>query len=604
MKTFLIGRLTARRKGRTKPTRRRNERGAALISTLLISTLLLAAGGALVMTTSLSATNAVDSTAEMQAYYAAEAGLQATLNVLRGHVPPSPLFNTSNPSSNDNKLTYRRAVALSTSNLSGDTATVPRLSRWLQYSSTHPDRITLSNPYSTLNGTAYSVTVSDPDNSATVSYTPSGIFPNSTSSPQTSQTFNGAPGNNWVRISYVAPTTSPVVLPNGGSYAATLGGLRVEANGSGAIVPSTPLRLTVNQTAPWTGTITLDCTVSSLGGVVTSSTNNVVVTFPTTSFSLNNVGYTLTGGASITLGAANVNGGLTTVAVSVTPPEPRRLLVRTIGYGPRGARKQLQAMVRRFGFQIAAPSPIVIRGADDGISPMTFDLGSSNAKFYTGQDNASAEPQRPTVAINLHDWTVADAGIKKGATVASPQLSILDITPPPPLLSWPLTLIPIPSAVPPTAQTPAFLVTADAARSFLRDAELAARGMGRYFSGPYSGLAGGLDDPQYTFIDGDCTLEGGAGMLIVTGNLVINGNNDFKGIILVLGNGHVTRTGGGNGNILGAWIVARFNRTSGNFLAPTFNVSGGGNGTFQFDSRWVREANNTTGRLVLGVSEY
>jgi type II secretory pathway component PulK len=62
---------------------RRNERGAALISVLLISALLLSAGGVLLLTTSMSATNAIDATAEMQAYYAAEAGLQRTLNVMR-----------------------------------------------------------------------------------------------------------------------------------------------------------------------------------------------------------------------------------------------------------------------------------------------------------------------------------------------------------------------------------------------------------------------------------------------------------------------------------------------------------------------------------------
>ncbi|HBB89589.1 MAG TPA: hypothetical protein DC047_18440 [Blastocatellia bacterium] len=66
------------------------ERGAALITALLLSTLLLAAGGTLVLTTALSGTNAVDSTSEMQAYYAAEAGVARTLNVLRGNVQSNP----------------------------------------------------------------------------------------------------------------------------------------------------------------------------------------------------------------------------------------------------------------------------------------------------------------------------------------------------------------------------------------------------------------------------------------------------------------------------------------------------------------------------------
>jgi Tfp pilus assembly protein PilX len=66
--------------------RERGERGAALIMALLMTTLLLAAGGALILTTSMAATNAADATAEMQAYYAAEAGLEASLAVLRRNV--------------------------------------------------------------------------------------------------------------------------------------------------------------------------------------------------------------------------------------------------------------------------------------------------------------------------------------------------------------------------------------------------------------------------------------------------------------------------------------------------------------------------------------
>lgn len=66
---------------------RSGERGVALITTLLISTLLLMAGGALILTTAMSSTNTVDATAEMHAYYAAEAGLQAAFNVLRHSTP-------------------------------------------------------------------------------------------------------------------------------------------------------------------------------------------------------------------------------------------------------------------------------------------------------------------------------------------------------------------------------------------------------------------------------------------------------------------------------------------------------------------------------------
>jgi hypothetical protein len=94
------------------------ERGAALITALLLSTLLLAAGGTLILTTSMAGTNAVDSTSEMQAYYAAEAGLARTLNVLRGN-------SQSNPAGT--RATFRNVVSNRTlwNSTSGNRITLP-----------------------------------------------------------------------------------------------------------------------------------------------------------------------------------------------------------------------------------------------------------------------------------------------------------------------------------------------------------------------------------------------------------------------------------------------------------------------------------------------
>jgi len=69
---------------------RQNEKGAALITAVLLSLLLLAAGGTLILTTTMTGITARDSTAEMQAYYAAEAGVARTLEVLRGNVESNP----------------------------------------------------------------------------------------------------------------------------------------------------------------------------------------------------------------------------------------------------------------------------------------------------------------------------------------------------------------------------------------------------------------------------------------------------------------------------------------------------------------------------------
>jgi hypothetical protein len=116
---------------------RNNERGAALITSLLVATALLIAGGALIQITSTTAGNAVDATAENQAYYGAEAGLQAALNALRGNAAHTasalPVGVTT--------ISFRNAVIPASSNdcpagINGDPSTDARLSRWLPYSNT------------------------------------------------------------------------------------------------------------------------------------------------------------------------------------------------------------------------------------------------------------------------------------------------------------------------------------------------------------------------------------------------------------------------------------------------------------------------------------
>src|SRR5215470_10986718 len=136
----------------------RQERGAALITVLLISTLLVATGGALVLVTGLSTRTAIDETAEMQAYYSAETGLQDTISVLRGNVNPQGAMP------NGSQISFRNAITRSTANVPGDNgpscgpsdpASPCRLCGWLNYDYTSsgntPDRVALTVNYSPLN---------------------------------------------------------------------------------------------------------------------------------------------------------------------------------------------------------------------------------------------------------------------------------------------------------------------------------------------------------------------------------------------------------------------------------------------------------------------
>jgi hypothetical protein len=153
-----------------------------------------------------------------------------------------------------------------------------------------------------------------------------------------------------------------------------------------------------------------------------------------------------------------------------------------------------------------------------------------------------------------------------------------------------------------------YLQTANAARSTVNALRATAKNElpSRYFTAvdPPTDFGAGTPNGKLTFCEGDCVLgpEGGAGMLVVSGTLTVDGRASFNGTVLVLGGGDLVRSGAGNGNIFGSIAVARFD-SSGDFMAPTFNTNGAGNSSAQYDSDWVRRALSSTGPLVMGVTE-
>ncbi|HKO97889.1 MAG TPA: hypothetical protein VJU86_12900 [Pyrinomonadaceae bacterium] len=435
----------------------KNQRGAALVSTLLISAMLLTAGGMLILTTSMAGTNTIDAAAEMQAYYGAEAGIQATLNVLRGNVMPSPLFvaNPAGTVAQQNRITFTRALQQATSNLAGDPAALsPRLSRWINYNYTpsglgYADRVGISAGYNPFNGIAYSITVTDPDN--------------------------------------------------------------------------------------------------------------------------------------------------TNLAIKV----PLRLIINATGYGPRGSRKTLSMLVTSNSLQVEVPAALVLRGHDNGTTNINVELGNSGAKTYSGVDNAGLDATKPSVAVSEHDVaTLQAAYASKPGSLADPKYRVLD-----------LASDPYPGGVKP----PWFLETADDARAFLVEAEALANSCAAPGSpcpkrgvvlSSLNGYAGSAASPQFTIVKGNCNLDGGAGLLIVTGTVTFDGPGpNFDGIILVLGEGRLVKTGGGNRDIFGSIMVARFGATGG-FLEPTFDYgTGAGSSNLQFDSRAALNSVVLAGVKVLGIAE-
>lgn len=544
-----------------------NERGAALITVLLISVPLLMAGGGLIMITSMGVSNTADAAAETKAYYAAEAGAQQVLGVLRGNVAPTPLFAT-NPSgsiSPQNMISFKRAVNTTTSNLSSDGSSFARLSRWLSYDSTYTDRVPLVANYTPQNGMAFSTSLNDPDNSRVVTFSTSGGFTNYGLS--TSHQF--VSGSNSATVTYM-PQDSTTITDSGNS---TLGFFKVTSPVGSITLADEPFQLVITQTAPWSATATINCTLS---GTITNGNSFVVVTFPTQS---NNIGAVFTRSSNPV--NSNVN---TSIAVSVVAPQPNRLTAIITGFGPRAAQKQVQLLLSRFAFELSPVSTITLRSADNG-DLANFNAGSSSVYSYSGYDNAGGLNLPAIGVTSTPDYNnLTGMGLPGSQIVGSPvnvqKVAVSDL--------------------------PSWLQTADAARAVVIQLRTSAQNGGRYFTAdtPPSSF-GTTSQPTMTFVDGDCVLPpaGGAGLLVVTGSLTFDGNAPYSGLILVLGGGDLIRSGGGNGNSFGSVLVARF-ANSGDFLAPTFASSGSGNSMIQYDSDWVRRAMSSPGPRVMAVGEF
>jgi len=564
---------------------RAGERGAALITTLLVSVLLLGAGGALIMTTVMSATNSLNSTPEMQAYYIAESGMQSALNVLRGNVKPSVTTT--------DRMSFRTAIIPSISNGPANAGTL-RLAQWLPYNDPSDPASLVPLTVGTVTG-GYRVTVENMDpTSHIVQFETSGVIDGSEAGTTFQKTFGTTGGTDEVIIRY-AGQVSTTLTPDPNVFPLTLDSLLgsfvierpVTSTADDVVIPKTGFELTITQTLPWAATTYLEGTFE---GEVDTTSTTVKVTFDDAYVKADSTNFALNLGGTKILDLGFTGGPSTTpVPIKVTSPDPKRLLLKSYGFGPQGSEKRLEMMVNKEYFEFESPAGVTLRGADD-CSPLSLDTGSSGSKWYSGIDKAGVEPQRPAFAVTPCDKEDAQAGIKKPDTVVDPEIGLLGDD----------------ETTAGTVDTPSFLDTADRARAYLNALQSKAQSLNRYFK-PATGSAITINDSlnsgQFTFVDGDCTLLKGAGVVVVTGTLTMRGNTDFKGIILVLGQGVLVRNGGGNGDILGGITIAAFGRTAGNFTSPTFLTNGGGNSNVQYDSTALNMGRGS-GSNVSGIREF
>lgn len=566
--------------------RRAGERGAALVTMLLVSVLLLGAGGALIMTTMMSANNSIGSTAEMQAFYVAESGMQSALNVMRGNT--RPLITATD------RMSFRTAVIPEISNGPGNTGSL-RLAGWLPYNDPSDPASLVPITVGTVTG-GYRITVENLDpNSHIVEFQTAGTIDGSDAAASYQRTFGTVGGPDEVTIRYSGQSLT-TLTPDPNNYPLTLdsalGSFIIErpitSTQDDVVIPKTGFELTITQSLPWAATTTLEGTFE---GEVDNAATTVKVTFDKASVRADGTTYALdlASGTQVLDLAYAASPGTTAVPAKVTSPDPKRLRLKSYGFGPQGAEKRLELMINREYFEFESPAGVTLRGADD-CSPLSLDTGSSGTKYYSGIDRSGVDPQRPAFAVTPCDEDDAKAGIIKPDTVDDPDVGLLGDE----------------DTLPGTVETPSFLDSADRARSYLNSLQSKAQTINRYFK-PATGssitISDSINSGMYTFIDGDCDLASGAGFLVVTGTLTMRGNTDFRGIILVLGKGVLTRDGGGNGDIFGGITIAAFDRTSGDFKAPTFITNGGGNSNVQYDSSAVKMGVGS-GTNVSGVREF
>jgi hypothetical protein len=586
-------------------TDRKSERGAALILVLFASLLILACALMLVLTTTISTTNAISSTDEMQAYYAAEAGLQDALNVLRGNVAPHPNDGT--------KMNFKNAINVGTSN--NPSSGVAQLSRWLVYNypSSSPNRVTLSPNYSPTDGIAYAITgISDPDNSREVIYSTGGAF-NSNSINTSASTFSLGGG---VSVIYT-PQSSTNITTNGNPTLGTLAFSGVKNNTNiDFTTQTTTFTLQITETGPLPIGSSTPISVSvkaTFLGSITSTSSIVTLNFPNQSIEIPGAG------TLFTIPSQNIqlltNGAVTTLQTAVNAPEPGRLIVKVVGYGPRGASKNLQMMVSRFGLDYDPVATFAIRGAgNDSTSSSTISIGSSANYVYSGVDNAGGQPLPAFMVTTTPDFT--NLSTFKSNNTTGVQGDPTGLTPNLKQATLPTDISLLPKWLQ-TTSDPVFGARAFVSRlrqasqqQFYGCSSGASSSCDRYFNtaagdAAPSDFGAGTTDGLFTFVDGDVSLpsSGGKGLLVVTGTLSMNGSQAFEGLVLVLGGGVLDRSGGGNGTSLGGFVVARFN-SSGDFLAPTFTSSGSGTSLVKLDRNKIKTALRLGGIPVLSVSEF
>jgi Tfp pilus assembly protein PilX len=338
-----------------QPNSTSRESGAALVTVLLVAVLLVTASAAMLSAVGASSRNNSDALAESKAYWAAESGLQATINVLR-----------------HGGVSYSDAVA------------DPTLAGYLPYD-LGTNRVPVGDE------TSYQIAVVDPDDSgSSTTYSVTATFLQADGTYGPSRTFGS--GGDTTTISFVDQPSTTVNHPT--TDGTGFGSFRIQRTGNGADASITNLRFRVDYIMSLPRPA-----VRSFRGQISASRE---VTFDFYQYDL--VGSVIdlcgtsncspAGSFALTLPTSTVTPQDRAIYGRMSPLEPYRLLVTATGFGPNGSRKTLESIMQRNFFNdVNSASAIAMIGTGPGI----FNPGASQQMSIDGGTVPSVGVTDPAV---------------------------------------------------------------------------------------------------------------------------------------------------------------------------------------------------------------
>ena len=149
------------------------------------------------------------------------------------------------------------------------------------------------------------------------------------------------------------PNTFPLTLDS------ALGSFIIErpagSTADNVAIAKTGFEITITQSLPWAATTTLEGTFE---GEVDSAGTTVKVTFDKASVKADGTKYALNlaSGTQVLDLAYASSPATTAIPAKVTSPDPKRLLIKSYGFGPQGSEKRLEMMVNKANFEFESPA--------------------------------------------------------------------------------------------------------------------------------------------------------------------------------------------------------------------------------------------------------